>query len=671
MPFDADQGQDSLPAMAPRAGVFGTVRQMLAVPANFQPPALEAGFREDYTHRYKEQRQIICILALVSWCFFCIADIWYVENFPQLRVMQYRLYSLRAAGAIVITLATVFAYSEFALVDRIFNKVFFCLHIGIFSIQLYTTYIVESMITSLYYVIGLYLIMIFVSCLSRLRYPTVVYSNLYFLIAGSILLLFCWPSLSSPHLRNWPGEFFLICFVSVGLVIISESERATRNTFLREHRLTEVTSYLADKNAKLAAAQADLENRTAALIAVKEESRLRAQRDNMRKSKFLADAAHDLRQPMQALSNYLEAAAFAIHRGDQANGAALIDQAQRALTLTRTSLGGILDISSFDSGFIQPAYANFDIKQVLRDVTDQFHGLAAEYGVTIRLRRQSDAKLIVHSDPHLLSRVLANLISNAIKYSSGREGGGAAVLAGVVAFPNRASVEVIDNGIGIPQAQWSRIFAPFVQLDNPDQNRERGAGLGLSIVNAILQMLDGHRLELNSTVGKGTRFTVEIPRSDDEASAVAAIAESARPANFADLAGSFILYIDDDALVRDSVARIFEAEDILYQMAGTLAGLASCLRGLDRIPDAVICDYRLSDGHTAGDAIRLIDQELKTEIPIIIVTAEMSALTSEPWYSPAIPILRKPVSAATLLQAVSELTGGDSRQITAPAALDA
>ena len=437
-------------------------------------------------------------------------------------------------------------------------------------------------------------------------------------------------------------------------------------------------------NAELRQSQTDTRVKTAALVAMKDDLRLRAERENVNKSKFLADAAHDLRQPMQALSNYLEAADSAAQRGDVRKCAELIGMSQTALRLARSSFRDVLEISRLESGFVRAEYSSFDIQELLDEVLSQVRGAAAERRVQVRVRRRSGPPLVVRSDRHLLGRVLMNLVSNAIKYRDERKGDAAAVLVGAVGFANRVRVDVLDNGVGIPREQWANIFKPFTQVNNPERDREKGVGLGLSIVNAILPLLDGHRLDMSSAEGRGTRFSLEVPRTDGPAAAAQA-AEAGRSAASLDVAGLYVLYVEDDSLVRNSTASLLEAHGVLHEDVASVRELEERLPTLERMPDLIVTDYRLPDGRTAEDVLRTVWREYETALPTIVLTGEVSSLRPETWAPPGDPggaaphrgeslvslgaeallvrTHRKPIAPEALLEEISTLSRSGSHPL--------
>ncbi|HYV07647.1 MAG TPA: ATP-binding protein [Blastocatellia bacterium] len=393
-------------------------------------------------------------------------------------------------------------------------------------------------------------------------------------------------------------------------------------------------------------AQHETQQKTDALITAKEELRSVAEQQNLAKSKFLAEAAHDLRQPMQALTNLLDATTHALDRRDLDKGAELLGLAQHAAQLTRSSLGAVLEISRLESGFVKAEYSSFDIQELLDEVLAPYLILAGERRVKVRVRRSGHDKVTVRSDRHLLARVIGNLISNAIKYSDTSKRDRAAVLVGVVCFSNRARIDIVDNGIGIAKNEWANVFKPFVQLRNPERDRDKGVGLGLSIVSAVIHLLAGHRIDMTSAEGRGTRFSLEVPLA--EAPADRSEDPLHRLPTITSVAGTYVLYVEDDPLVRTSTIAIFEAHEILYEAFASVAELEQKLPSLDRLPDIVITDYRLPDALTAEDVVRVTKSALGVTLPTLVITGEVLPFERPAWLESG-RILRKPISAQKLI----------------------
>ncbi len=386
----------------------------------------------------------------------------------------------------------------------------------------------------------------------------------------------------------------------------------------------------------------------------KERSRRRALQENHKKSQFMAEAAHDLRQPMQAIGNLLAAARHALDRGDVDKGRALIGTMQEATGVMRSSFDAVLDLSRLESGAIVADYSVFDLGELVAETVRSLRPLSAPHAVTIRLRLRAGRALAVHSDRQMLARVLANLLSNAIKYGDPQRPGGAVVLVSVVRLRHECRVDIVDNGVGIPAALQKDVFKPFFQVDNQGRDRNRGIGLGLSIVASSLALLERHSLKLRSRPGAGSRFSVSVPRA--AAGAAPAPVAAPVPATAADVAGLYVLYVEDDGLVRQSTALLLREYGVRYEAAGSLAELETLLPGLERMPDLVLTDYALPDGRTARDVVRAVAREFDTALPVIVLTGESAPVTLADGLEHA-TVLRKPVAAATLLATIRAACG--------------
>jgi two-component system NtrC family sensor kinase len=437
---------------------------------------------------------------------------------------------------------------------------------------------------------------------------------------------------------------------------------AARDAAEEASRIIEAAySEIAVAKSKLEDAQVELETRTNTIIAMKEQLRLTAEQENANKSRFMADAAHDLRQPMQALSNFLEAASHAVNAGDLARSAAHIEMSRVALSLTRTSFREILEISRLESGLVSFEESHFCVNTLVGEVLAQCQGLVRSGSVRIRTRRHQQSEVVVKSDRHLLSRVLINLASNAVKYSDPAKGFAAWVIIGFVPFRTHVRIDVADNGIGIPRERWNDIFLPFVQINNPARDREKGVGLGLSIVNAIMRILPEHRLNMNSVEGKGTRFSIEVPRS--ARTAVERFSLEGMSPGFPDVKGAYIICIEDDKLVRESMAALFEAHGMLYELVESIDGLVREGNRWERTPDVVITDYRLPGGEDAEKVMDVLRSRFSIPPPAIVLTGEMADLESEPWFHRnEMHLLRKPISPGILLATIAELLASQNRR---------
>ncbi|HEX7641413.1 MAG TPA: ATP-binding protein [Burkholderiaceae bacterium] len=388
-----------------------------------------------------------------------------------------------------------------------------------------------------------------------------------------------------------------------------------------------------------------------AFVAVREKEKLRreAHKANLDKSQFLANAAHDLRQPMQAIGNLLEAARHAFTRGDTVKSEELVLAAQSATQIMRSSFNSVLELSRLDAGALTASYSEFDLAELIEEVRQAMLPLADQAGVHIRVR-QSKKKCMVRSDRHLMTRVLFNLMSNAVKYSDPRKKE-RAIVVGAIALGRSARIAIVDNGIGIAESERDNIFKPFFQIDNPGRDRELGLGLGLSIVRSIVDLLEGHALAMHSRLGLGTRFYVDLPRTEGLQGIARTVIEE-MPA--LDVAGTYVLYVEDDSLVRTSTEALLAEFGVLCDVSRSYEELSGKLSRLERMPDIILTDFRLSSEHTAIDVIAAVRAEFDARIPVILLTGESEGF-SPPQELGEVVILRKPVSASALLAQVQRI----------------
>jgi signal transduction histidine kinase len=307
------------------------------------------------------------------------------------------------------------------------------------------------------------------------------------------------------------------------------------------------------------------------------------------KTQFLAAASHDLRQPMQAIT-LLVASLQERAREPEVRG--IVESIRASVSSMARLLNAILDISRFDAGTVRPERSHFRLAPVLERLRHIHAEDAAGKGLELRIAPTS---AVVETDPVLLYRILSNLVSNAVRYT---ERGG--VLVGCRPRGERVAIEVWDTGPGIPEAQRREIFREFVQLGNPQRDREQGLGLGLAIVDRTARLL-GHELALRSRPGRGSVFAITVGRGDP--SLVRAIAEE----DDAPLKGCTVLVIEDDREVRAAMALLLEDWGCTVCVANSGTEARDQLARLGEGPDIAIADYRLpgdEDGVAVLDGIR-------------------------------------------------------------------
>lgn len=247
-----------------------------------------------------------------------------------------------------------------------------------------------------------------------------------------------------------------------------------------------------------------------------------AVRSNRAKSVFLAEAAHDLKQPMLGLSNQLEALEHYLKLKDFGKFQELIGSAKHAADSIRAFFTEIMELCRLESGLVRARYSLFSLKDEIISELNFVKQTAEKHGVTLTLKLRDDANYVVRSDRILLLRVIRNLISNAIKFQQLGRADRPRVLIVLRSKGQQCELLIIDNGIGIDETQIPHIYVPFFRELSDGGQTVEGFGLGLAIVKAVIVLLDGHEVLVASRKGHGTRFTVRLPlvspqNSDTEA----------------------------------------------------------------------------------------------------------------------------------------------------------
>ena len=375
-----------------------------------------------------------------------------------------------------------------------------------------------------------------------------------------------------------------------------------------------------------------------------EQAKQQAERANAAKSRFLAAASHDLRQPLQTLHLLQGMLAKAVE-GEKAQK--LIARFDQTLAAMSGMLNTLLDINQIDSGAVRVAKVTFPISELLDVLRDEFACLAEDHKISLHV---VPCSLSVHSDPRLLEQMIRNLLSNALKYAIGGR-----VLLGCRRRNGMLGVEVCDTGPGIPGEELHAIFEEYRQLDNAARERSQGLGLGLSIVKGLGNLLE-HRVYVSSVAGRGSVFGIEIalpesgtlkPNGNDrrlEEPRVEAVRRNGE-----------ILIIEDDPELRDLLDHLLKDEG--YRTAVVPHGAAALgLVAEGAIhPDLILTDFNLPNGMDGLQASAKLREKLHRKTPVIILTGDISTGTSREIALQNYVKLNKPVKLKELTQAIQEL----------------
>jgi two-component system, sensor histidine kinase len=365
------------------------------------------------------------------------------------------------------------------------------------------------------------------------------------------------------------------------------------------------------------------------------EARSLAESANREKSRFLAAASHDLRQPMHALRLFASAALGSVNDVERREIVERIDASVGSLAALLDSL---LEVSRLDAGALEPRPTNLRLAPLLAELMSEHASAAQEKRLTLRVRARD---LRVRTDPVLLGRLLRNLIANALRYT---EHGG--VLIACRRHNDQACLEVWDTGAGIPAELQTQVFREFYQVGNPQRDRRNGVGLGLSIVARIALLL-GYRLELRSRVGKGSRFRIEIPLLDEPDS----VKPSRELVDETALLGLLVVVIDDEPQILDAMSRLLRQYGCHVLAAESLAHAQRLLGESAAPPDLLIADQRLGGGMTGLGAAQALRARHGAALPVLIVTGDGSV---DPLLENC-ALLHKPVERDRLRQVMLDL----------------
>ncbi len=389
-----------------------------------------------------------------------------------------------------------------------------------------------------------------------------------------------------------------------------------------------------------------------------EVAKAEAERANIAKSRFLAAASHDLRQPLQSLTllqGLLE------RHVESAKGKALIARFGQVLFTITGLMNTLLDINQIEAGVVVPQIVSFPVNDLLQRIRDDFLPNALIQQLELRVVRSSR---IIRSDPRLLEQIVRNLISNALKYTKRGK-----ILIGCRQRQGKLSIEVWDTGIGIPQEQLQAIFQEYHQINNDARERNRGLGLGLAIVQRLGSLL-GHSIGVRSRLDHGSVFAVEVALSAEPAHPAGTPAAPPRLVAPQSAKGH-LLIVEDDPIVSDLLAMHLTGEghrvDVFVDGPSALASLALP----DMRPDLLLADYNLPNGLDGLALAHNMRQRHGTALPVIILTGDVSAQTLQRISAAGAVHRNKPISMRDLSKTVQSLLMARAPEMPTPSTAEA
>ena len=374
-----------------------------------------------------------------------------------------------------------------------------------------------------------------------------------------------------------------------------------------------------------------------ALVAAREE----ADRANRAKSRFLATASHDLRQPIQTI-RLLNAAMLKVADSHLRE---LLQQQERAIEGMTRMLNALLDISRLESGAIEPEVTQVAIVDLFRQLAAEFESLAVARGLVFRAE---PAALMVATDRTLFYQMLQNLVGNALKYTDRGE------VTVTCTQANGLIIEVADTGVGIPADKLDRIFDEYYQVDTQGAKR-MGVGLGLAIVKEVARLL-GFTVQVTSRLGEGTTATLRVPAAFVTAATPAADAAVSVESPTGLQRRARILLVEDNDGVRVATELFLRFEGFEVISAASAADAESLFDEF-RCGDLLIADYHLDGRHTGIELLNKLRSRLGYEVPAVVLSGDLqSAQRSLRGPVSHCRLLSKPVDTVALLSAIEELS---------------
>lgn len=552
------------------------------------------------------QGRVAFTIAAILYLAFNIIDIWHAPPEDVTTLTLVRLFFVSVAFGIV-------GYSYHRSFIHV-SALMFGLTGLLAGLGLLATFTFIDADAMAYYYPGLILVTFYTYNFVGTRYLYALVIDLLLLTLYNVLA-FHW---GHPTYLVLTHDFYLICANMVGATLGYMTERNRRALFLRERQL--------------------------------EQAKQTAETASMAKSKVMAAASHDLRQPLQALNLFL----YGLNRREHdAQSREIINQIGNSSKALDELLSTLLDISRLEADVVEPKKQHLNLGTLLNRLGDEFQHIANDQKLQFEVMA-SDQNTF--TDPVLLENILRNLLSNAIRHThSGK------VTLSCQEVDGQLRVEIRDTGPGISPEHLEHIFQEFYQIENPERDRRKGLGLGLSIVRKTSELL-GLDVHVDTVLGKGTAFSLDLPKANDapKAQATEIIQSETTPLPH----NAYILVIEDDADVRDGLITLLESWGFTVLGVPCLGRndpkqCKACLRceplfEVDAaIPDLILADYNLLGGLTGIHAVEVLHNLFQTDIPSVMLTGNTSTEVLQEVQAQGFPVLHKPINGEQLFKEIS------------------
>ncbi|MCW9025542.1 MAG: hybrid sensor histidine kinase/response regulator [Gammaproteobacteria bacterium] len=360
-----------------------------------------------------------------------------------------------------------------------------------------------------------------------------------------------------------------------------------------------------------------------------------AEKANIAKSKFLAAASHDLRQPLHALSLLSSALCDRIKYPEVKH---IVDKIMLAVSALENLFNALLDISKLDSGVLKPNLTSFRLREIFRKIENDYKPEADRKGIEFVVTDCDN--VILYSDNILLERTIRNFVSNALRYTDN-----GAVKLYCKKLPEYLLITVEDSGIGIHAESLQTIFDEYVQIGNPERDREKGLGLGLAIVAKISQLLN-HKINVESEPGIGSKFTIKVPygREEDIPREYTALTRQSDQG----FKGLVVLIIDDERSNLEALDALLRGWQCKVIMADSADTACASIKSMKLEPDCILSDYRLRENKTGIEAIHAVSELIGHDVPAVLITGDVAIKKLHEEGADKYHLMHKPVQPARL-----------------------
>ena len=394
---------------------------------------------------------------------------------------------------------------------------------------------------------------------------------------------------------------------------------------------------------RLESGRDELEQRIATATQALREKKEEAETATLAKSRFLTAASHDLRQPMHALGLFVARLAQLPHDPMTTRLIGNLDASVQAL---QELLDGLLDVSRLEAHAVQVQLRPFALADLFEQLRASLALTAQQRGLRLRVRPTSAWLL---SDSALLHRILLNLLGNALRYT---QAGSVLLVCRACADGEHVRIEVWDSGIGMAPEHQVAVFTEFYQVGHSERDRNKGLGLGLNIVERSVQLL-GYPLQMRSSLGQGTRFSLRVPLAPPELALDRR--GPLRPSSFDDVAGLRVFVVEDDLLVREALVSLLASWRVEVLVADSLA-MALKIFNRDALPDVILSDYRLGEGGSGIEVIAQLRAAAGRQLPACLISGDADAALLQAAAAASLALLHKPVRPAKLRSLLRRLS---------------